>query len=235
MYPRAAGIIAQSNEIKNNLLTEFRDARVEVIGNPVRKIKNGKHLKREKIVLNVGALIKRKGQKNILDLAQSDSDKNWKYVILGEGPMREELEKEICKRNLQDRFVLPGSVSNVNEWLFRASIFVFPSRLEGLPNALIEAMRAGLPCVSFNCISGPSELIEDGINGYLVEVDDIERLIEVTNKLKMNESLRQRIGSNAMNSVERFNIEEISSQLLSFFTDGNQYSQKANRYSQIIT
>jgi len=69
MYPRSAGIIAQSNEIKKNLLTEFQDARVEVIGNPVRKMKNTKHLKREKIVLNVAALIKRKGQKIGLNAA----------------------------------------------------------------------------------------------------------------------------------------------------------------------
>lgn len=217
MYPTATGIIAQNQEIKTHIVKEIGHDNVRVIGNPVRELCRGQNIKREKIVINVGALIKRKGQKYILDLAQNDVNDEWKYVILGEGPLRGELEKEIRKRGLKNKVILQGSVHDVDDWLFRSSIFVLTSSLEGLPNALIEAMRAGLPCVSFDCETGPRDLIVNGKNGYLVDVNNVNQMIDVLRDLKNNEELRIQVGDLARKTTEKFSMEVISSELTYFF------------------
>ena len=217
LYPRAHGIIAQSKDIKKHLDREFNHPNIQVFGNPVRPLNCGREIKKEKLILNVGALVRRKGQHYLLDLAERLSDDDWTFAVLGEGPAHKALEQDIQRRGLQEKVRLMGAVENVDPWLYKASIFVFPSLMEGLPNALIEAMRSGLPCVSFDCDTGPRELIKNGENGYLVPPNDLEGLLENVERLITDEKLREKIGANARNSTHKFAMEEVSTELLNFF------------------
>ena len=94
-------------------------------------------------------------------------------IIYGEGPNRTALEKMINQFGISDRVKLPGLVSNVPELIQASSVFVLPSNYEGLPNALMEAMALGVPCVSTDCpCGGPRMLISNKINGLLVPIKD---------------------------------------------------------------
>ena len=169
-YPFATGIIAQTEDAKTILAKTFRSDKIQVIPNPIRKIQEDSTIKKENIILNVGRLVTEKGQEYLIESFSNIKDTSWNLVILGEGPLKEDLEAQVESLGIQDRVHLLRAVQNIEEWLRKASIFAFPSISEGFPNALLEAMSAGLPCVSFDCDSGPRDVIENGENGFLVPV-----------------------------------------------------------------
>lgn len=95
-----------------------------------------------------------------------------KLVILGEGPLRSELEELIKRLGIEDSIYLPGFVRNPYRFMAQADAFLLSSRYEGLPNVLIEAAYTGLACVSTRCRSGPAEILLQGRGGWLVPVGD---------------------------------------------------------------
>ena len=146
---------------------------------------------------------------------------NWQLVILGEGKadQRLELEQLIHNLKLQTNVYLPGAVGNIADWYQVADIFVFPSRYEGFGCVLAEAMSYGLPAVSFNCKSGPADIITHGVNGFLVEVDDAQELIFSLDKLMSNKKLRNQFATEAIQVRERFGINKIGNQWQQLFKD----------------
>ena len=134
---------------------------------------------------------------------------DWQVTILGEGTMRSELEQLRSQLGLVDRVHLPGLVSNVPTYLDRADLFVMPSRFEGFPMALCEAMAYGLPVLAADCLSGPRDIIEDGINGVLVKTEDIDALAAGLDKLMSDPAKRQQLAKNAPNILDRFGVERV--------------------------
>jgi GalNAc-alpha-(1->4)-GalNAc-alpha-(1->3)-diNAcBac-PP-undecaprenol alpha-1,4-N-acetyl-D-galactosaminyltransferase len=134
---------------------------------------------------------------------------DWQLTILGEGSMRSELEELRAGLKLTDCVYLPGKVSNVSEYLHQADIFVMPSRFEGFPNALGEAMAYGLPAISCDCLSGPSDLINPGIDGILIPVEDVDALATAIDDLIANPDKRQRLAQAAPQILERFGLEQV--------------------------
>jgi len=109
---------------------------------------------------------------------------DYRLVIYGEGSLREELTAYAARRLPEGICSFPGNVSDLPEHLNSVSAFVLSSDFEGMPNVLIEAMAMGVPCVSTDCPSGgPKELIENGVNGFLVPVGDAEALAQSLEKL----------------------------------------------------
>lgn len=216
LYRKATGIIVLTNLAKEMLEKETGHSNVRVITNPVSEFNINKKIKKEKIIINVGRLNSLKGQKYFIEACAKIKDPEWKFIILGEGELREKLELQARHLGVSDQLHMPGAVKNVNDWLAKASIFAFPSISEALPIALIEAMNASLPCVSFNCVTGPSELIEDGLNGFLVPVGDIELFTERLKELMNNPSLRTQFSKGAKNIAENFSVEKISKEILEF-------------------
>ena len=106
-----------------------------------------------------------------------------RLIILGEGPLRQELEGLAQDLGIDDRVSFPGWVDNPFALMSRASLFVLSSIHEGLPTVLVEAMACGCPCVSTDCPSGPAEILEDGRYGPLVPVDDEAALAEAMGKV----------------------------------------------------
>ena len=219
LYKFADGVIAQTAEIKESVEKDTGNKKVRVIQNPVRSFHVDERLQREKIVLNIGALTTRKGQRFFIEACARINSPDWKFIILGEGELRTNLENLIKEYGVQDKVQLMGAVKNIDEWLLKSSIFVFPSVLEGLPNSLIESMSAGLACVSFDCETGPRDLINDGKNGFLVPVRDIDLLTLRISELMKSEELRKEFSKEAMKSTKKLHISYISQEVLDFCTE----------------
>lgn len=134
---------------------------------------------------------------------------DWRLVILGEGGSRRELEQLIGELDLGDTVTLAGRVTNPWPWLKAADVYVMSSRSEGFPNALCEAMVAGLPVVSTDCPSGPADLIEDGVDGLLVPVADVDALAEGMLRFARSPELRAAFGVRAKEIGTRYRLPVI--------------------------
>ena len=158
-----------------------------------------------RLILAIGRMTEQKGFDLLLDaFYRSDlAQKGWHLTILGEGPERSALEQQATKLGVADVVSLPGFV-DVGQWLGRSDIFVLSSRYEGFPNALMEAMQMHRACVSFDCPSGPRELIESDRNGLLIPPQDVIALSEALQRLAADPVLRRRLGAEASKIGEQF-------------------------------
>lgn len=176
---------------------------------------------REKVIVSMGRLNPQKNQSLLIEaFAQIQTDfPSYKLVIYGEGPERDKLEQLIAEKHIEDRVLLPGAVSNIHERICNASLFVLSSDFEGMPNALMEAMALGLPCISTDCpCGGPAELIEQNKNGVLVSVGNKEKLANAMNFMLTNRSVSEEIGRKAMEIRQTHNVDDICKEWISFFS-----------------
>lgn len=132
--------------------------------------------------------------------------------IYGDGECKKELQDYISTKNATDYISLKGKTDNVSEILSHAEIFALSSDSEGLPNALMEAMAAGVPCVSTDCpCGGPALLIDNGNNGMLVEVGDSNEMAEAISELMNDKPKATQMGENARDRVKDYSREKIHS------------------------
>ncbi len=146
----------------------------------------------------------------------------WDLEIWGEGPERPRLEQLQKGCAFQHRIHLPGITTSPHEMLRSADIFVLSSEYEGFPMALCEAMACGLPVISFDCATGPREIISHQQDGILVPPGDVESLAKAMAQLMASPSDRTRLGGQAMRILERFGPETVLKQwdaLLSHILD----------------
>lgn len=165
-----------------------------------------------KVLLGVGRLEVQKGFDWLLEaftgLAQKHPD--WDLVILGEGSLRTMIEQQVQTAGLDKRVFLPGRVGNLGEWYDRADLYVMSSRFEGFGNTLAEAMAHGLPAVSFDCDTGPRDIIRHETDGLLVQPGDVAGLAAAMERLMGDAALRARFAARAVEARERFSIERIA-------------------------
>jgi glycosyltransferase involved in cell wall biosynthesis len=129
--------------------------------------------------------------------------------ICGGGPQGRKLRRMVKRAGLEDQVQLPGPVKNLDEQLLEASMFVLSSRFEGLPMVLLEAMSRGVPVVSFDCPTGPGEIVEDDRNGLLVPAGDIEALAAAMLALIRDEPRRLRCGAGALETASEYALDSI--------------------------
>ena len=110
---------------------------------------------------------------------------------------------------VQDRVILPGRVGNVADWYLAADLFVMTSETEGFPNALIEALAHGVAAISYDCLTGPREIINHGINGILVETNDQIDLENQIRELVKNDQKRKDMATAGKNIKETLAINSI--------------------------
>jgi glycosyltransferase involved in cell wall biosynthesis len=110
---------------------------------------------------------------------------------------------------MEGRVTLAGRVADVASALAASSIFALSSRVEGFPMVLLEAMAVGLPVVSFDCPTGPREIVEDGRNGLLVRPGDVDALAVALNTLIEDEGFRKRCSAGALETAERYSQDVI--------------------------
>ncbi|MCF0183583.1 MAG: glycosyltransferase family 4 protein [Bacteroidaceae bacterium] len=134
----------------------------------------------------------------------------WMLRIVGDGEDREALEEQIRSLGLTDSVRL-GKVpaAEMRQAYLDASVFALTSRYEGLPMVLLEAQAVGLPIVSYACKCGPRDLIEDGVNGILVEEGDVRAMADGLLRLMRDTDLRRRMGAQAYKDSERYTEEKV--------------------------
>lgn len=218
LYPMASGIIAQTCMAKGIYDLYRLNRNIEVIGNPVRTINNTMGIEREKIVLSVGRLIKTKNHDKLIEMFLRISKPDWKLVIVGYDHLgqniSEKLTRIISENNAGDRVILEGKKADVETYYLKSSIFAFTSDSEGFPNVIGEAMSAGLPVIAFDCVAGPSEMIKDNSNGFLVSLFDYDSFTDKLELLMDNEELRIRFGERAREDIMQFNINKIGEEYM---------------------
>ena len=156
--------------------------------------------KRKKQIVSVGRLEKQKNFELLIRAFSIVSEKFTDYTLMiyGQGSQRNKLEQLSVNLGLSDKVIFPGFARDIEEKIRESAIFVMSSDFEGMPNALAEALAAGLPCISTDCpCGGPEFLIDSGRNGILVPVGDTRALSEAMLRLLSDEELAKRLGREA--------------------------------------
>lgn len=204
------------------ILTKFdyeffshRNKKIIVMENPTSfEIIDQKQEDRRKVILAVGNLdrFEHKGFDNLLEIAKEvlPNHPKWKINIIGSGTNGKILlEKKITALKLEDKVKLLGFKDNIKEIMSSSEVFILTSRNEGLPMVLLEAISQGMACISYDCISGPSDIIENGKNGLLIEDQNMNSMINSLDKLLLDEQLRIKLRENGPLSINRFSIEKV--------------------------
>ena len=175
---------------------------------------------REKTIVTTGRLNKQKNHPLLIRAFKRIAEEfpEYKLIIYGEGPERQNDEALISELGLQERVLLPGAINDVPAKIYKSSLYVLSSDFEGMPNALMEAMALGLPCISTDCpCGGPRELTTDGKDCLLVPVGDENALANAMRNVLSNKMFAIELGKNAMNIRERLSLDKICEQWNEYF------------------
>lgn len=215
LYALTDGVCVQTNESKTSY-PRFLQKKIFVLENPLDFYEleeqcQGEKVLKEKTVISVGRLEK---QKDFVTLIRAfaglvPEHPGWKLKIFGQGNRRKELQTLINDLKLEEQVELCSVTRRPFLEMKKAQVFVLSSFYEGFPNVLCEAMYAGLPCIATRCNCGPAELIEDGKNGFLVDVGDAEVMAERMKQLMENGELRKIMSEKAKKSVLRLERKKI--------------------------
>lgn len=214
IYLRANQVIVQTEQIKEYYWKPLQQ-RITVIENPIDtkslnlQIDENPH--REKVIISVGRLEAQKDFKTLISAFAIVHKKHteWKVKVFGSGEMQDELQRCVNSAGLEKSFIFCGKTTKPYLQMRCASIFVLSSFYEGFPNVLCEAMYAGDLCVASDCVSGPRELIENGKNGWLFDVGNIEQLADILEMCIEQEDKLTGVRNAAEETVKRLYLENI--------------------------
>jgi GalNAc-alpha-(1->4)-GalNAc-alpha-(1->3)-diNAcBac-PP-undecaprenol alpha-1,4-N-acetyl-D-galactosaminyltransferase len=208
IYPRANCLIVQTDKVKQVYEGMIKTKEMVVLPNPISselsQLRKAYNINREKIILSVGTFNDDKRQEKIISAFHELQLNDWQLLLIGDGPNESKLKVLIKELNLSDNVEILSKVKNVHDYYNKASIFAFASKAEGFPNVLLEAMHFGLPSLSTDCNYGPSELIIDGENGFLVTVDDQAMFVEKLGELVSNDDLKMSFSLKSKETTENF-------------------------------
>ena len=219
LYRLADGVVVQT-EKNRKYFSKTVQKKSAVIYNPVDlKEYAGAALQSQKVkkIVTAGRLMPQKNQKMMIRAFAEvlKTHPGYELVIYGEGPSRQELESLVDELGLGSNVSMPGNVSDLFERMKDSEMFVMTSDYEGMPNALIEAMCLGLPCVS-TMVSGATDLIKNHENGLLVEVNDQNGFEKAMIELLDNPELSQKISQKSVELNEMLKLSKINEQWISF-------------------
>ncbi len=165
-----------------------------------------------KLILTVARLTHVKGIDYLLQSAKLvlQQHPDWKWKIIGDGDMKESVITFIEAENLQGQLCIQLPVDyQLQKEYESASLYVMSSRNECFPMTLLEAQSTGLPCIAFDCETGPRHIISNNEDGFLIEKENTERLAAAICTLIADEELRKKMGEGAFANVQRFSPENI--------------------------
>ena len=207
LFPRADGCVYQTTEQRDYFKPYLQEDQSRVILNPV----NDKYIQlpdpdydhQEKVVVQSSRLVDFKNQAMLMRafVRVHQDHPDWSLRIYGPDSgdgTKEQLEQIIEENHAQEWMQLMGGTDQLEQLIPKAAIYTLPSNYEGMPNALMEAMAMGMPCISTDCPSGASRiLIQDGVNGLLIPVGDEDAMAAAMTKLMDDPALRRKVGLEA--------------------------------------
>lgn len=211
---RINGIIAQTNYAKEVYEKKY-NCPIVVIPNFLRDIEKFTHGRKNQII-TLGRCSYEKAQHFLLEAFSKINAPDWSLVVVGGGFLIEDLKKQAKELNIAEKVEFCDFQKEVDFYLSQAQIFGFTSIIEGYPNALIEGMANGLAPVSFNCIAGPSDIIKEGENGFLIPVGNVTLFAEKLQLLIDNPILLNQMGNNASKIKHTNNLKIIAEKYKEF-------------------
>lgn len=193
-------------EVIHNVVTNYPEKITDVADRPKR-------------IIAVGRLQAQKGFDLLIQSWQLIAARHpdWQLVVYGHGGDLQKLQQQLEKAGLTSSMTFAGTTDNIYKEYQNSAFYVMSSRYEGWGLVLVEAMSCGLPCVSFDCPYGPSDIIRDGEDGFLVENGNIQQLAEKMELLINNKELRERLGVRARLNAARFTSDNIMPQWTKLF------------------
>ena len=230
LLPYADWLVVQTESIKAYFPKRIQK-KTSVIYNPVNDeafenpcMDSRVQSSKQNRIISVARLYPQKNQKMMIEAFAKIADEfpDWQLVIFGEGPLRSSLELIVKSLQLDGRVLLPGRTEHVVEELRKSKIFCLSSDYEGMSNSMIEAICVGLPIVTTN-VSGVKELVDDNINGFVVECGDIDRMCSALSTLMGNESLMNCFAQKSFERRRLFQMDVVNNKWNSLI---NQVSKK---------
>lgn len=217
-YSRADAIVALTEHSASYLRNRL-GAKVVVIPSAIEtppNISDRSVAQSNRRIVGVGRLEKEKGFDRLLEafsdyiVRAPEDHQDWNLRIIGEGSIRDRLESRIDELGLAQRVTLPGWIQPVWDELTQATLFVLPSRYEGFPSSLLEAMAAGVPSIAVDCPSGPGAVIDSGVNGLLVQ-NDVSSLSAGILRMIQAAEAREQLGVAGRQIIDRFDWDSMVS------------------------
>lgn len=142
---------------------------------------------------------------------------DWRLEIVGDGEQRAMLKEMTARYGIENSVVLVPANNEIEKHYLSSSVYAMTSRYEGLPMVLLEAQAFGLPIISFNCKCGPSDIVDNGKNGFLVEESDIPAFASQLRKVMADIELRKKMSRNALETSKKFSVEPVMSHWMQLF------------------
>lgn len=220
-YPLASALVVQTEASAKRAQAGF-SVPARVLPNPVRLAtwKAAPRLsKRGKLIVAAGRLVSQKGFDLLIAsfAALASAYPDWQLVIYGEGVERTALEVEVKRLLLERRIDLPGIRKDLGSALADADLFVLPSRYEGYPNVLLEALASGCPVIAADCPGGIAEILQNGRYGLLVEPGNVAALTAALKRMISDELLRAEFSAQARRAVSTLDVGTVGERWLALF------------------
>ena len=193
--------------------------KVRIINNAVQIYPKEQNTLTAKSVIFVGRAEYEKGPDRLIEVWRIVAQKHpdWTVRMFCTGSMLDRLKAKVKEYGIEQQVLFMPATKDMEREYMNSAMCLMTSRFEGFPVVLQEAMGCGLPCLSFNCPSGPRHIITDQEDGYLVENGNIEAMADKVCELIENEALRRQLGHNAKQNIARYSEEKIMGQWKALF------------------
>ncbi|MDA8368718.1 MAG: glycosyltransferase family 4 protein [Nocardiopsaceae bacterium] len=220
-YPRLDAIAVLTHRDREEYEQLLPGTRIVRIPNAIHSLDQEPADHTAKVAVAAGRLVPQKGFDMLIPAFEQvvEHHPDWQLRIYGAGKKKAELRALIEEHHLYNNVFLMGHTSHLDDELAKASFYVLSSRFEGLPMVMIEAMAHALPVVSFDCPTGPADVLTDGTEGFLVPAQDVAGLAHAMGRLMADESLRAKMGTAAVATARNFSEAVVRPQWEELFAE----------------
>ena len=222
IYPLADLITANSHGALEQLEDYCFASKLAYVANPVVMIDEPKRANRANVVLFLARLVHQKAPDILIEAFAkfSREHSDWTLEIAGDGPMEAVLKQRVGELGIKDQVTFHGMVKDPSNLLVKSRVFVLPSRFEGTPNSLLEAMASGMACIVTDASPGPLRLVEHEVSGLVVRTEDADDLASALSRLAKNPLLQEGLAASAKERTNSFRLENVAADWERLLFDG---------------